>query len=161
SSNTGSEQNFTVKSNKDLTLTATDDATGGAPTWFTLDNSTFTASGVAAIEKGFKVTFDKNKSLKARSGKVTIKKGETEISIITITQSGTNASVVPSTDAVNFDSNANTMGITVELKVTSNVPVRIGAVDYSTTAGQEDWLKITPEDAPHADATVTSEKSFT
>ncbi|MGN0234645.1 MAG: BACON domain-containing protein, partial [Bacteroidaceae bacterium] len=59
SSNTGGEQNFTITSNKDLDLTATDDATGGAPTWFRLDKYTLTASGVAAIEKGFKVTFDK------------------------------------------------------------------------------------------------------
>ena len=161
SGNTGGEQNFTVKSNKDLTLTATDDATGGTPTWFTLDNTSFEASGVAAVEKEFKVIFEKNKSLKARSGKVTIKKGDSEISIITITQSGTEATVLPPTDHVNFNSNANTKGDTYDLKITSNVPLQIGTVDYSSTAGQENWLKITPTDATHEDATVTNEKVFT
>ena len=161
SSNTGGEQNFTVKSNKDLTLTATDDATGGAPSWFRLDKSSFTASGVAAIDKAFKVTIDKNKSLKSRSGKITIKKGSTEVTVITVTQSGTTASVSTSTDAVNFESNAKTTGKSVSLKVTSNVPVQIGAVDYSSTAGQENWLKITPASATHDDATAASEKPFT
>ena len=70
SSNVGGESNFTVTSNKNLTLAATDDATGGAPTWFRLDKTAFSASGVAAIEQSYKVTVDKNKSLKARSGKI-------------------------------------------------------------------------------------------
>ena len=162
SGNAGGEQNFTVTSNKDLTLTATDDATGGVPDWFRLDATSFTASGVSATDKSFKVTIDKNKSLKSRSGKITIRRGSTEVTVISVSQSGTTASVTSSPDAVSFEAKANTNGKTAELKVTSNVPVQIGAVDYSATAGQSDWLKIAPhsDNVTPDDATIQTELKF-
>lgn len=112
--------------------------------------------------KSFKVTFDKNKSLKTRSGKVTIKKGDSEISIISITQSGSQAVATPNdNNSFLFDAKISSENNPKILVVTTNVPLQIGEIDFSESSGQDGWLTVSQDDAIPDDATTLVEKNIT
>ena len=153
-SNVGGDRNFTVTSNLDLELVTVDDATSGAPDWFSLNTTDFHSPGVIGKTESFKVTVEKNKSLKKRSGKVSIirKSDGKEMGSVSVSQDGSFASVEVS--AVSFNFAAQSKGQSKTLVVTSNVPVSIGSVD-------SDWLAVSPADVTHDDATVSTEKNFT
>ena len=157
----GGENYFNLTSNVDLSIAATDDATSGTPEWFCLDKTEFKTPGVQGKTESFKVTIDKNPLLKPRSGKIIFRRGSSELGTITVTQNGTTASVSTSTQTFGFDAYAMSTGKKENLTVTSNVPIEIGAIDYSDTAGQQDWLKVSPYSVSHTDATVSSDKAFT
>ena len=161
--NVGEEKDLIVKCNKDLILVSTDEATGEEPEWFILDKYEFTASGVDPVEKTFKLTIDKNKGLKRRSGKISFRRDGMEVKSITVTQEGSSALVKPEPPTVIFAGKAHTNGESKELNVNSNVPIQLGNVDYSATKGQINWLEITPhaDNATPDDATESIDIRYT
>lgn len=152
--NVGGENNFTVTSNVDLELVAVDDGTNGAPSWFRLDKTQFQSPDANGNTESFKVTVDKNRVLKGRSGRISIRHDGTEMGIVSVEQDGSFASVTVSAASFNFE--AESKGKSKTLVVTSNVPVTIGII-----SGGSDWLAVSPSAITHDDATVSTEKNFT
>ena len=150
--NVGSDKSFTITSNVELELVVEYEEGGSG--WISLDKTQFQPSGVSGKTEPFKVTVAKNNSLKGRSGKISIRRGGTEIKSVSIVQNGSFASVTVSATSFNFEAQSN--GKSQTLVVTSNVPVTIGSV-----SGDSDWLAVSPSSVTHDDATVSTEKKFT
>lgn len=154
--NVGGENNFKVTSNVDLELVAVDDGTNGVPSWFRLDKTQFQSPDANGNTESFKVTVDKNRVLKGRSGRISIRYDGTEMGIVSVEQDGSFASVTVSAASFNFEAESNSKRDSKTLVVTCNVPVTIGII-----SGGSDWLAVSPSAITHDDATVSTEKNFT
>ena len=153
--NVGGGNDFTVTSNVDLELIVEYDT--GESGWISLDKDKFQSPGVKGKSESFKVTVDKNKSLKGRSGRIVVKRNGSNMAIVAISQDGTAARVEVKGDSFIFNSKIEENS--QNLIVNSNVPISVNEIDFSETVGQSDWVDVSPVDFTHDDATVSSNKT--
>jgi len=147
---TDKEKSFTITSNVNFSLEETDNEDKGKK-WFWIETQKEFESSTDPYT--ITVKFDKNPGLVERNGKIIVYRNGNEASLISVKQSGTDASVSFKNTEFTINTDAFTNKQTQGLTVKSNVSLEI--LDIS-----DDWLTVTPPKISHEDATETKEMIF-